>query len=157
MVVYWLEMTTQGLQTFPHTRWHLVQHRFSFSQCISAGTSVHKWPTFYAFCGEGMSVLYLSWFRMCSVDIFCVYFFFLIALCGHVLGCQVYVVFSPQQDLNTAPLFILVSARSVRSHRLFESLLPIHLFCEGGGGGKKHSDAILVVALRKSRLYGNPV
>lgn len=49
---------------------------------------------------EGTSVPYLSWFRMCSVKV-CVS---VIALCGHVPGCQVWVL-TPEQREQTPLLF----------------------------------------------------
>lgn len=82
-VFYWTEVTTQGPLTPPHTHWYPSTPPF-LPHNLLIGFSVHTGPDFFwdAFCGEGTSVLYLSWFRMCSVKVlFCLFVY-----CAYILS-----------------------------------------------------------------------
>lgn len=128
--VYCTEVTTQGLQTPPHTPTDVLVHLPS-SHC---GFSAHTGPNvFFFFCEEGRSLLYLSWFRTCSVksSSLCKCYF-VIALCGHVPGCQVWVV-TPQQGKRHCSSF----RPHLDAQRVFSPV--VFVFCFFGRERKKKS------------------
>lgn len=95
--VYWTEVTTQGLH------WHSSLNPLS-------GSSVHTGPIFLR--GSHVCTV-LELIQNVQVFFFfsfcCVYF--LVALCGHVPGCQVF-------EWWEKPLFVLILTHSVRTFSL---------------------------------------
>lgn len=140
---------------WPHRAYRLLHTHPLMSLYTSLPPTVgflHIQDLMYSFfCEEGRSLLYLSWFRTCSVksSSLCKCYF-VIALCGHVPGCQVWVV-TPQQGKRHCSSF----RPHLDAQRVFSPVVFFLFFWKRKKKKELNSNAIPVVALHKSRLYGN--
>lgn len=146
--VYCTEVTTQGLQTPPHTPTDVLVHLPS-SHC---GFSAHTGPNVFFFFVRKAG-LYCTWVdsEHAVLKVHLYVNAILLLLCVAMSRVARFEWWHHSRGKDTAPLFVPILTHSVCSHRLF-------FFCFFWKRKKKkklNSNAIPVVALHKSRLYGN--